>query len=444
MSLPVVTIVGRPNVGKSTLFNRIIKKREAIVDDHPGVTRDRLYAESDWQGQSFLLVDTGGYMPQAAGEMEKAIREQVEIAIEEADVIVYVTDRATGVTDWDLDIAVKLQKAEKKVMLVVNKVDNTLMESEIYEFLNLGLGDPAGVSALHGRGIGDMLDVLVRMVKKVPEIPQVEDAIKLAVVGRENVGKSSFVNTLIGQTRSIVTSLPGTTRDPIDSLLNYQKRKYLLIDTAGLKRKTRIKENVLFYSHLRTLRSIQRADVVLYFLDAEDGPTRQDLRIVQEAVRQQKGMVIAVNKWDLITKDDKTMNIWEKALNEKLGSHAFVPIIFISVLEKQRLHKLLDTATAVYHEMNKSVSTHELNETLLPIIQQTSPPSAQGKEIKIKYVTQLQTTPPVFAFFCNFPKLVVESYRRFLERKIREIWGFSGVPVIITFKAKSKKRTPVR
>ncbi|MBN2366496.1 MAG: ribosome biogenesis GTPase Der [Calditrichaeota bacterium] len=440
MSVPVVTIIGRPNVGKSTLFNRIIKKREAIVDDQPGATRDRLYAETDWQGQSFMLVDTGGYMPQVLDEMEKAIREQVEIAIEEADVILYVTDQSTGVTDWDQDIASKLKKAEKKVILIVNKVDNQMMEAEIYQFFNLGLGEPLGVSALHGRAIGDMLDELVQKVRKVPEIPQAEDGIKLAVVGRENVGKSSFVNTLIGKARSIVTTIPGTTRDPIDSELNYQKRKYLLIDTAGLKRKTRVKENILFYSHLRTLRSIQRADVVLYFLDATDGPTRQDLRIVQEAAVQKKGLVVAVNKWDLIPKDEKTMNIWEKALREKLGIYSYIPIVFTSVLEKKRLYKLLDVATEVYQELQKVIPTHELNESLLPIMQTTSPPSVQGKEIKIKYITQVKSSPPVFAFFCNFPKLVMESYRRFLERKIRELWGFHGVPVTVVFKSKGKKR----
>src|SRR4030042_3777156 len=299
-TLPVVTIVGRPNVGKSTLYNRIIRRRESIVDDQPGVTRDRLYSESDWQGQSFMLVDTGGYLPQASDEMEKAVKEQVEIAIEEADVILYLVDRSTGITDWDLEIAQKLKKSEKMVLLVVNKVDNEIHEAEAYQFYSLGLGDPLGVSAMHGRCIGDMLDQMVKQLKEVKKPPSPEEAIKIAIVGRENVGKSSFANTLLGKNRSIVTTIPGTTRDPIDSLLNYQKRKYLLIDTAGLKRRTKVKENVLFYSHLRTLRSIQRADVVLYFLDAMEGPDRQDMRIIQEAARQKKGMVLAVNKWDLI------------------------------------------------------------------------------------------------------------------------------------------------
>ncbi len=439
MNLPVVAIIGRPNVGKSTLFNRIIKKREAIVDDQPGVTRDRLYAQTDWCGQSFLLVDTGGYLPQATEEMDVAIREQVEIAIEEADIVLYVVDRTTGITDWDVDISNKLKKANKPLLLLVNKVDHELMEADEYDFYNLGLGDPIGISAIQGRKIGDMLDLLIPHLKKVPLISPLADAIKLAIIGRENVGKSSFVNTLLGQSRLIVTTIPGTTRDPIDSELNYQNRKYLLIDTAGLKRKTKVKENVLFYSHLRTLRSLQRADVVIYFLDANDGPTRQDMRIVQEAMKQKKGMVIAINKWDLITKDDKTMKVWEEALREKLGLYNFIPLVFTSVLHKQRLYKLLDEATRVYEELFLQIPTHELNEFLLPIIKQTSPPSSQGKEIKINYITQIKNNPPLFGFFCNFPKLIGENYRRFLERKIRQQWGFIGVPITIVFKAKHKK-----
>lgn len=439
-SLPVVAIIGRPNVGKSTLFNRIIRKRESIVDDQPGVTRDRLYYESDWQGQSFMLVDTGGYLPQASDELELAIKEQVEIAIQEADVILYVVDRATGITDWDMEIAQILKKTSKQVLLVVNKVDNELQESETYQFYRLGLGDPLPVSAMHGRSLGDMLDQMVKQIKKVSQPSKPIQAIKLAVVGKENVGKSSFVNTLLGKTRSIVTTIPGTTRDPIDSLLNYQNRTYLLIDTAGLKRKTKIKENILFYSHLRTLRSIQRADVVLYFLDATQGPARQDIRLIQEADQQKKGMVIAVNKWDLIEKDEKTMKLWEDSLKEKLGEYSYVPLVFTSVLEKQRLYKLMDVATEVYEQLHKHIPTNELNAALLPIIQQTSPPAVHGKEIKINYITQIKTAPPVFAFFSNFPKLITESYRRFLEHRIREIWGFTGVPLVIVFKAKHKKK----
>jgi len=439
MSLPVVTIIGCPNVGKSTLFNRIIRKREAIVDDKPGVTRDRLYAQTEWSGQPFILVDTGGYLPKTSGEIERAIREQVEIAIAETDFILYLVDRSTGITDWDYEIAEKLKKAAKPVLLLVNKVDNEMMEGEIYQFYNLGLGDPVGISAVQGRNIGDMLDQLILHLREVPVLSTPQEAIKLAVVGKENVGKSSFVNTLLGQPRSIVTPIPGTTRDPIDSQLNYRKRKYLLIDTAGLKRKARVKENIMFYSQLRALRSIQRADVVLYFMDASEGPTRQDMRIIQEAVRQRKGVVIAVNKWDLIPKNEKTLAEWEAALKEKLGSFGFIPIVFTSVLEKKRLYKLMDVATQVYEELNKYISTSDLNEELLPIIKEVNPPAIQGKEIKINYITQVKKNPPVIAFFSNFPNLIGESYKRFLERKIRERWGFVGVPLTIVFKSKRKK-----
>jgi GTP-binding protein len=301
------------------------------------------------------------------------------------------------------------------------------------------LGEPLSISALHGREIGDMLDHLILQLRAVPELPKDDDFIKLAIIGKENVGKSSFVNTLIGKNRSIVTATPGTTRDPIDSELNYQKRRYLLIDTAGLKRKTKIKENVLFYSHLRTLRSIQRSDVVIYFLDATDGPTRQDMRIIQEATRQKKGIVLAVNKWDLIPKETQTMSLWESALREKMGSYSYIPIVFTSVIEKQRLHKLLDITTDVFFERQKHISTHELNDKLLPLIKEISPPSLQGKEIKINFVTQVQNNPPIIAFFSNFPKLIKESYRRFLENKIREFWSFKGVPLMVVFKTKYKK-----
>ncbi len=443
MALPIVAIVGRPNVGKSTLFNRIIKKRQAIVDDLPGVTRDRHYALTDWAGQSFVLVDTGGYLPQSSDEMEMAIREQVEIAIDEADLILHLVDRATGITDLDTDIAEKLKRSNKTVMLLVNKVDNENMETDIYQFYNLGMGDPVAISALQGRTIGDMLDRLNLQLKSVTT-PKVEDGIKLAIVGRENVGKSSFVNTLIGQTRAIVTTAPGTTRDPIDSPLKYKQKKYLLIDTAGLKRKAKVKENVLFYSQLRTLRSIQRADVVIYFMDATTGPTRQDLRMLHEAVQQRKGMVIAVNKWDLVPKDEHTLFEWEQALKQRLGTFSFIPIVFTSVLEKKRLLKLLDVATHVYQEMHKYLKTSELNNLVLPILNQTTPPAVQGQEVKINYVTQVKSNPPVIAFFCNFPELIGASYKRFLEKKLREIWGFEGVPLTIVFKAKRKRAHVVK
>ncbi len=438
MNIPIVTIVGRPNVGKSTFFNRIIRKREAIVDDQPGVTRDRLYASTEWTGQPFMLVDTGGYLPKTNDQIEQAIREQVDIAIEEADLVLFMVDRASGVTEWDAQIAEKLKKADKPVLLLVNKVDNELLEADAYNFYSLGLGDPIPISAVQGRMIGDALDRIVEKLHGVKIPPVDEDRIKLAVVGKENVGKSSFVNTLLGQNRSIVTPIPGTTRDPIDSPLNYRQRKYLLIDTAGLKRKTKVKENVLFYSQLRTLRSIQRADVVLYFMDATEGPTRQDMRIIHECVHQRKGIVIAVNKWDLIPKETNTLREWEKAMKERLGSYAYIPIVFTSVVKKKRLYKLLDVATAVYEELHKTIRTSDLNKAMLPIVQENSAPAVYGKEIKIKYITQIRSNPPVIAFFTSHPNLIKESYKRFLERKIRELWGFTGVPLKLVFREKSK------
>lgn len=437
MKLPLVTIVGRPNVGKSTFFNRVLRKREAIVHDQPGVTRDRHYATSDWNGHSFVLVDTGGFMPRSEDMIDMAIREQVEIALEETDAILFMVDRATGITDIDHEIAEKLKRSDKPVLLLVNKVDNELMESEGYAFYGLGLGEPHLVSSVQGRGIGDMLDQLVNHLPRQEAAPE-EEEIRLAVIGKENAGKSSFVNTLLGEDRVIVTPIPGTTRDPIDSVINYQKRRYLLIDTAGLKRRAKVKENVLFYSQLRTMRSVQRADVVLYFVDATAGFTRQDQRVISDVIEARKGLVIAVNKWDLIEKNDRTMREWELDIRDKLGRNQYIPLIFTSVIEKKRLFKLMDIATEVYQRYHLRVSTSALNKKLLPIIKGNAPPSTRGKEIKINYVTQLQAAPPVFGFFGNHPKLIPDNYRRFLERNIRELWGFEGVPVVVAFKAKNK------
>lgn len=440
MRQPIVTIVGRPNVGKSTFFNRIIGKREAIVDDSPGVTRDRHYAVTDWCGKAFVLVDTGGYLPHPRDVMDQAIREQVEIAIEEADVILFMVDRSTGITDIDQEIAEKLQRTEKPMLLVVNKVDNEAQESEAYDFYNLGLGEPVFVSAIQGRGVGDMLDRLATLLDTAGFAEEEDDAIKLAIIGKENVGKSSFVNTLIGKERVIVTPIPGTTRDPIDTPLKFQKRNYLLIDTAGLKRRTRIKENILFYSQLRAMRSIQRADVVLYFVDATAGLTRQDMRVITETMEAGKPAVIVANKWDLIEKDEHTYHRWETEFKERLGQYRFIPVLFTSVLQKKRLYKLMELATQVYEAYHKRIRTSDLNRVLLPIIRENSPPAVRGKEIKINYITQVQTAPPMFGFFGNHPELIPENYRRFLERQIRTYWQFPGVPIRLVFRSKHSSR----
>lgn len=436
MSQPVVAIIGRPNVGKSTLFNRLIGKRKAIVDDMPGVTRDRNYDIVDWAGQQFVLIDTGGYLPEAKEKMDIAIREQVEIAIDESDLIIFLVDVKTGITDVDERMAHILQRSDKYVMLVVNKIDDSRDDSETGQFYNLGLGNPIPVSAMTGRQTGDLLDKIISKLKKVETIPENDNAIRLAVIGRENVGKSSFVNMLLQQERSIVTNIPGTTRDPLDSILKYKKREYLLIDTAGLKKKSRIRENILFYSNLRTVRSINRADVVLYLVDVNEGLSRQDVAILSDAANQRKGIILLLNKWDLIEKDHKTVEEYRKDYNNRLGVLRFIPQIYVSVIEKQRLLKALDLATQVYEERKKRISTSELNDYFLPLIKQNTPPAIKGKEIKINYVTQIKSNPPVFVFYSNHPKLIGESYQRFLENKLRAKYKFSGVPVLISFRQK--------
>jgi GTP-binding protein len=436
MSQPVVAIIGRPNVGKSTLFNRLIGKRKAIVDDKPGVTRDRNYDIVEWCGQQFVLIDTGGYLPEAKEQMDIAIREQIEIAIDEADLIIFLVDVKTGVTDLDERMARILQRSDKYVMLVVNKIDDARDDSETGQFYNLGLDDPIPVSAMTGRQTGDLLDKIISKLKKVEAIPENEDAIRLAVIGRENVGKSSFVNTLLQQQRSIVTDIPGTTRDPLDSILKYNKHDYLLIDTAGLKKKSRIKENILFYSNLRAIRSINRADVVLYMVDINEGLSRQDVAVLSDAANQRKGIILLLNKWDLITKDHKTIETYHKDYNNRLGVLRFIPQLYVSVLDKQRLFKAIDLATEVYEERKKRISTSELNDYFLPLIRQNNPPAIKGKEIKINYVTQVKSNPPVFVFYSNHPKLIGESYHRFLENKLRAKYKFTGVPVLISFREK--------
>jgi len=436
MSQPLVAIVGRPNVGKSALFNRMIGRRKAIVDDAPGITRDRNYDIVTWAGQQFELIDTGGYLPESQHQMDLAIREQVEIAVDEADLLLFVVDCKTGITDVDDQMANILRRSDHKVILVVNKVDDQRDDPEVGQFYNLGLGDPVPVSAMGGRQSGDLMDEIAKRLSDYEIQDEYKDYIKLAVIGKENVGKSSLVNMLLEKARSIVSDIPGTTRDPVDSVLNYKKNKYLLIDTAGLRKKKRIKENVLFYSNLRTFRSIERADVVLYLVDAHKGIGRQDIAVLSEAEKQRKGIVLVLNKWDLITKDHKTIDTFKKENTEKLGVLRFVPQIFTSVIQKQRLYKMLDLATEVYEERKKRIPTSELNDFFLPLIHEKTPPAEKGKDIKINYVAQVKAEPPVFGFYSNFPDLIVESYRRFLENRLRKQYGFKGVPVVLSFRKK--------
>jgi GTP-binding protein len=432
---PVVAIIGRPNVGKSTFFNRLISRRQAIVADEPGVTRDRHYSEVEWCGKKFLLVDTGGYLPGAHDVMSLAVREQIEIAIEEADLILFMVDLQTGITTTDEALAKLVRSGDKQIILTVNKVDDATGDMEVGQFFNLGLGAPVAVSAMIGRGTGDLLDIVVSKLEFTVNREE-EEAIKLAIIGKENVGKSSLVNMLLKQQRQIVTDIPGTTRDSIDSRFKYQKRDYILIDTAGLKKRAKIKENILFYSNMRTFRSIKRCDVVLYMVEANAAFTRQDIQMLAQAAQAYKGILCIFNKWDLVNKDHRTMNTIKKEIKQKLGALDYIPLLFTSVISKQRLYDTIDMATEIYQDSRRMIKTRDLNAYFQEIVKQTTPPASQGKEVKINYITQVKTNPPVFVFFANHPELIADHYRRFLENKLRERFKFEGVPVVMRFRKK--------
>jgi GTP-binding protein len=442
---PLVAIIGRPNVGKSTLFNRIIRKREAIVHETPGVTRDRNYAEADWAGYGFTLVDTGGYFGDSDNVIEQAMLRQVYDAIEEADCLVFVVDAQAGVTASDDEIAGILRRSERPLLLVVNKIDDAIHEPALAEFYKLGLGDPQPVSAASGRQVGDFLDRLVALLS--PSARQQlgdeaepgndrPEALHLAVIGRPNVGKSSFVNAVLGHEQVIVTEIPGTTRDAIDTRLRYKGKEIVLIDTAGLRKASRVKEAVEYYSTLRTRESIRRCQVAVVLLDALEPSVDQDLHIVSETARLQKGIVIGVNKWDLVEKDAQTAKNFERALREALRIYAYVPILFISAKTRQRVFKLLEVAQAVHLERQKKLRTAELNEFLQEAIRSYPPPSMDQKEVKINYCTQVKQAPPVIAFFCNHPRSIRPNYRQYLENRFRARFGFTGVPLTFSFRKK--------
>ena len=430
----IVAIVGRPNVGKSTLFNRLTETRKAIVDDFSGVTRDRHYGVAEWTNHPFTVVDTGGYVANSEDVFEAAIREQVVIAIEEASVILFMVDVTTGVTDLDDEIAALLRRSKKPVFVVSNKVDNNALQHESAVFYSFGLGDIYNISSMTGSGTGELLD---EMVKHFEDIPLEENTLpRFAIVGRPNVGKSSIINAFVGKERNIVTPIAGTTRDSIHIHYNQFGHDFMLIDTAGLRKKTKVKENIEFYSVMRTIKALEEADVVILMIDAVEGIESQDINIFHLAEKNKKGIVIVVNKWDLIEKNNKTTKVFEEQIRDKIAPFTDVPIIFTSVTEKQRVMRVIETAEKVYENRSKKIPTSKLNDEMLPIIENFPPPSLKGKYVKIKYITQLKGTSPMFAFFCNLPQYIKEPYQRFLENKLRENFDFNGVPIQVFFRQK--------
>jgi GTP-binding protein len=430
----IVAIVGRPNVGKSTLYNRLTESRKAIVDDFSGVTRDRHYGVAEWTHHSFTVIDTGGYVANSEDVFEAAIREQVIIAIEEATVILFMVDVTTGITDLDDEIATLLRRSKKPVHVVVNKLDNNSQLADATVFYSLGLGEIYSISSMTGSGTGELLD---EVVKGFDEEPVEENTLpKFAIIGRPNVGKSSIINALIGKDRNIVTPIAGTTRDSIHIHYNQYGHDFMLVDTAGMRKKTKVKENIEFYSVMRTIKALEEADVVILMIDAVEGIESQDINIFHLAEKNKKGIVIVVNKWDLIEKNNKTIKVFEEQIRDKIAPFTDVPIVFTSVTEKQRVLKVIETAQNVYENRKKKISTSKLNDVMLPIIENFPPPSTKGKYVKIKYVTQINGISPMFAFFCNLPQYLKEPYYRFIENKLRENFDFTGVPIQVFFRQK--------
>jgi GTPase len=432
----IVAIVGRPNVGKSTLFNRLTSSRKAIVDSVSGVTRDRHYGRCEWNGREFTVVDTGGYVMGSDDIFEGEIRKQVEIAIQEADIVLMITDVDSGLTDDDKIIANVVRQSKKKVFLVANKVDHADRQSWSAEFYALGLGDPYNIAAASGSGTGDLLDEVVKALNPETEEDNLEGLPRIAIVGRPNVGKSSLLNALTGEERNIVTPIAGTTRDTIHKRYQSFGFDFLLIDTAGIRKKSKVKEDLEFYSVMRSIKAIEDCDVVLLMIDATLGLEAQDQNIFHLAQRNHKGIVILVNKWDLVEKETNTTREFEKLIREKLQPFDDVPIVFISAITKQRVFKSLETALSVFRNRMQKIPTRKLNDILLPIIEQTPPPAWKGKYIKIKFITQLPTHTPQFAFFCNLPQYVREPYKRFIENQMRKLFDFNGVPIEIYFRQK--------
>lgn len=450
----IVAIVGRPNVGKSTLFNRLVGARKAIVDDVSGVTRDRHYGKADWRNREFVIIDTGGYVPHSSDVFEAAIRDQVDIAIEEADLLIFMVDVSTGITDLDQAFTAILRKSKKPVVCVVNKVDNTSQIIDASEFYSLGLDPLFNLSSISGSGTGEVLDYIydkLELEKEEPAIPTEEidesdpDSVfpkelklpRVAIVGRPNVGKSSLVNALLGYDRNIVTPMAGTTRDTIHTRYNSFGKELLLVDTAGIRKKSKVHENIEFYSVLRAIRAIEECDVCVIMVDATLGFEAQDMNLFSLALRNNKGIVLLINKWDLVeNKETNTIKQIEESIRHKTAPFVDFPVHFISVLNKQRIFKAVESIENVFENMKRTVPTSKFNEFILPIIDQTPPPSQKGKYVRIKYATQLKANSVVFAFFCNLPQYIQESYKRFLENKIRQEYNYQGVPIKLFFRKK--------
>lgn len=439
MAKPVVAIVGRPNVGKSTLFNRLVGARKAIVEDMPGVTRDRLYDSSDWLGREFIIIDTGGIRFDDGELFTREVKWQAELAIEEADVILFVVDAKDGITHEDEQVAAILRKSKKPVVLAANKVENFDKQLEYFEFYNLGLGDPIPVSAMHGRNTNDLLDAVIGHFAPLSAYQEDEEATKIAIVGRPNVGKSSLVNALLGEERVIVSDVPGTTRDAIDTMLKYGGNKYILIDTAGIRKKSRIKEPTEKYSVVRSLKSIERADVVITMLDATEGVNEQDQRIAGYVHEQGKANILVVNKWDLVEKDQHTMNKFDKDIREDLKFMSYSPILYVSAVTKKRIYKILELADFVAEQHSRRISTSELNQVVNEAMLLNPLPGGGGKKVKIFYSTQVRTAPPTFVFFANNPDMVHFSYLRYLENTLRSNFGFEGTPIHLLLRKRESK-----
>jgi GTP-binding protein len=433
-----VAIVGRPNVGKSTLFNRLLEQRKAIVEDIPGVTRDRQYGVADWNGKNFYIIDTGGFVPDSQDVFEREIRKQVQIAVEEASAILFVVDTTTGITELDDSMADLLRRTTKPVFLVVNKVDNNERMLEATEFYSMGIERIFFVSSISGSGTGDLLDAVTELITEDQEKEMEDEAglPKFAIIGQPNVGKSSLLNALIGEERTIVSDIAGTTRDTIHTRYKLFQKDFILIDTAGIRRKTKVHEDLEFYSVIRAIKALDEADVCLLMLDAEKGITAQDLSIFSLAARKGKGVVVLVNKWDLIEKSTNTAKDYEKVLKQRLAPFNDVPILFISAKDKTRIFKAIETALEVYENRHQKISTSKLNEVMLKAIESYHPPVVRGNPVKIKYITQLPTVVPSFAFFTNYPDDIKTPYKNYLENKLRESFNFTGVPVRIFFRKK--------